>query len=62
MLGLCIIEAVLLISLSNEDLPKYDETRIKIYVQQVGDIYGDGMADLLRQMLQYSPQDRPTFS
>ena len=31
-------------------------------MQQVGDIYGDEMADLLRQMLQYSPQDRPTFS
>ena len=39
-LGLCILEAVLLIPLSSDDLPKYDETRIKIYNQQAEDLYG----------------------
>jgi hypothetical protein len=31
-LGLCIIEAVLLVSLSSEAKPRYDETKIKVYL------------------------------
>jgi hypothetical protein len=61
-LGLCIVEAVLLVSLSNEAMPKYDETKLRIYLVQVEQLYGSELALLIGQMLSYSPEDRPSFS
>lgn len=43
-------------------MPKYDETKIKIYVEQVQDLYGSDLSNLLRQMLEYNPDDRPSLS
>jgi len=50
------------VSLSSEAMPKYDETKIKVYLEQVEMLYGCDLSNLLRQMLEFAPEDRPTFS
>ena len=42
-------------------MPKHDETKLKIYLEEVEKLYGMELAQLLRQMLEYLPENRPTF-
>ena len=54
-LGLCLIEASLLLTLSGPAPPRYDPTRLGLYVQRVRKIYGEELADVISAMLQYHP-------
>lgn len=59
--GLCLLEAALLLDFNAENRINFDQTRLKIYLNSISEMYEPEFRDLLAKMLEYYPQNRPTF-
>ena len=49
-LGLCAIEAGVLVQMGGKNAMRYDATRIALYIQRIGNMYGEELSNLLTQM------------